>query len=54
MSFQKLTGVIPPLITSFTEEGEIDERKLRRLVDFLVKHVQELFVCGSYLYNEEI
>ena len=36
------------MITSFTEEGEIDERKLRHLVDFLVKHVKGLFVCGSY------
>ena len=36
------------MITSFTEEGEVDERKLRRLIDFLVRYVKGLFVYCSY------
>jgi len=48
MSFQKLEGVVPPLITPFTEDGEVDKKKLRFLVNFLAHHVHGLFVCGSY------
>lgn len=48
MLLQRLKGAIPPLITPFTEEGEIDKNKLKLLVDFLSNHVQGLFVCGSY------
>jgi len=41
-------GIIPPLMTPFTEAGEIYERGLRTLVDFVVPHVQGLYPCGTY------
>lgn len=41
-------GVIPPIITPFTPEGEVDGGAFHELVDFWVKHVQGLFVCGTY------
>lgn len=36
------------MITSFTEKGEVDERKLRRLIDFLARYVKGLFLYCSY------
>jgi dihydrodipicolinate synthase/N-acetylneuraminate lyase len=44
----KLRGVIPPMITPFTKEGDLDLKNLRKLVEFLSLHVQGLFICGSY------
>jgi dihydrodipicolinate synthase/N-acetylneuraminate lyase len=44
----KLRGVIPPLITPFTEEGELNEQALADLVQFLDDRVHGLFVGGSY------
>ncbi|PRX96992.1 dihydrodipicolinate synthase family protein [Allonocardiopsis opalescens] len=41
-------GVIPPLCTPLTPDGEVDDASLRRLVDFLVDAgVSGLFVTGS-------
>jgi len=45
---QKLTGVIPPLITPFTRDDRVDEDALRAIVRFLKPHVHGLFVCGTY------
>ncbi|MEU9335860.1 dihydrodipicolinate synthase family protein [Streptomyces sp. NPDC048290] len=43
-----LTGVVPPVCTPLTPEGEVDVRSLRRLVDHLVAGgVHGLFVLGS-------
>ena len=44
----KLKGVIPPMITPFTEAGELDEQSLRQLVTYLNGKVDGLFICGSY------
>lgn len=44
----KLRGVIPPMITPFQENGELDEPSLRSLVEYLSQHVDGLFICGSY------
>jgi N-acetylneuraminate lyase/4-hydroxy-tetrahydrodipicolinate synthase len=45
----RFEGVIPPLITPFTENGEVFEKGLRDLIDFQVeKGVKGLFVCGTY------
>lgn len=44
----KLKGVIPPMITPFKENGELDEQGLRQLVEFLNGKVDGLFICGSY------
>ncbi|MGN0976919.1 MAG: dihydrodipicolinate synthase family protein [Faecousia sp.] len=45
---KKLSGVIPPMITPFTKEGDVDEQGLRRLVEYLSGKVDGLFICGSY------
>ena len=45
---KNLYGVIPPMITPFTETGEVDVPGLEKLLDFLIGHVDGLFICGSY------
>lgn len=45
---KKLSGVIPPMITPFTQDGELDEQALRQLVEYLSGKVDGLFICGSY------
>jgi dihydrodipicolinate synthase/N-acetylneuraminate lyase len=44
----KLQGVVPPMITPFDQQGELDVAKLEQLVDFLSDRVNGLFICGSY------
>lgn len=44
----KLYGVIPPMVTPFREDGELDFKGLETLVDHLGTRVDGLFVCGSY------
>ena len=46
---EQLTGIIPPLTTPFTPEGEVFEEGLRRLVAFQIeKGSHGLFICGTY------
>lgn len=45
---KKLYGVIPPMITPFTQGGELDIPGLEALVDYLSTRVDGLFICGSY------
>ena len=46
---QQLSGIIPPLTTPFTREGEVYEEGLRQLVDFQIERgVHGLFICGTY------
>jgi dihydrodipicolinate synthase/N-acetylneuraminate lyase len=44
----KLQGVVPPMITPFDQQGNLDVPKLELLVDFLSDNVNGLFICGSY------
>jgi len=44
----KMRGVYPPMITPFDKKGDLDIDALKTLVKFLSKHVQGLFICGSY------
>lgn len=45
----KFEGIIPPLITPFSKEGEVFEMGLRNLIDFQIeKGVKGLFMCGTY------
>ena len=45
----KAKGIIPPLTTPFTKEGEVYEEGLRLLVEFQVEGgVHGLFICGTY------
>ncbi|PNS42312.1 dihydrodipicolinate synthase family protein [Mesotoga sp. B105.6.4] len=41
-------GIIPPVLTTFDSEGNIDEKRYLNLIDFLSKKVHGLFVCGTY------
>ena len=41
-------GIIPPIMTAFTESGEIYEKGTREIVDYIVPHVQGLYPCGTY------
>ena len=41
-------GIIPPMMTAFTKDGEIYEKGTRDMVDFIVPHVQGLYPVGSY------
>lgn len=45
---RKVIGVVPPMVTPFTRAGDVDERNLAALVEFLCRHVHGLFICGSY------
>jgi 4-hydroxy-tetrahydrodipicolinate synthase len=44
----KFKGIIPPLITCFTRNGELDETAQRELVRFQAKHVDGFYPCGTY------
>jgi dihydrodipicolinate synthase/N-acetylneuraminate lyase len=44
----KLKGVVPPMITPFKKDGDIDYPGLERLVSYLCQQVHGLFICGSY------
>lgn len=49
MSSTNITGILPPLITSFTETGEIYEKGIRNVVNFLLERgVHGFFITGSY------
>ena len=46
---EKITGIFPPMITSFTPEGDIYEKGIRSVINFLFEHgVHGLFITGSY------
>lgn len=46
---KELRGIIPPLTTPFTPQGDVYEKGLRRLVEFQIeKGVHGLFICGTY------
>ena len=44
----KLKGVVPPMLTPFDHDGNLDTGSLEKLVDFLKDRVNGLFICGSY------
>lgn len=44
----RMKGVIPPMITPFKENGEVDYESLVTLVNFLKNEVHGLFITGSY------
>jgi len=44
----KLQGVVPPMITPFMENGDLDIKNLEKLLDFLKERVNGLYICGSY------
>ncbi len=44
----RMKGVIPPMITPFTEDGDVDFEQLEKLVEYLSTRVDGVFICGSY------
>jgi dihydrodipicolinate synthase/N-acetylneuraminate lyase len=44
----KMKGVVPPMITPFTEDGQVDYEGLKILVNFLRDKVDGIFITGSY------
>ena len=44
----KLQGIVPPMITPFDRDGNLDVENLEKLLDFLKDRVNGLFICGSY------
>lgn len=41
-------GIIPPIVTPFTDEGKVDYAKLREMVEFLIRNgVHGLFPMGT-------
>ncbi|TWB12204.1 4-hydroxy-tetrahydrodipicolinate synthase [Rhizobium sp. ERR 1071] len=48
MNLDKINGIIPPIVTPFTQDGEIDEAAFRGIVKFnLSKNVHGVCVGGS-------
>jgi len=48
MNLDNITGIVPPIVTPFTEAGEIDEKAFRGVVQFnLKKKVHGVCVGGS-------
>ena len=45
---KKMHGVVPPMITPFKLNGDLDVENLKTLVQFLSKNVDGLFITGSY------
>lgn len=44
----KMKGVVPPMVTPFDREGNVDYKALQQLVEFLKENVDGLFITGSY------
>lgn len=44
----KMKGVVPPMITPFDKDGNVDKESLKKLVNYLKNEVDGLFITGSY------
>ena len=45
---KEIKGVLPALITPFTDTGDVDREKLKAFLRFLIPQVHGLYPCGSY------
>jgi len=45
---EKMQGVVPPMITPFKKNGELDVEGLKRLLKYLKNEVDGVFITGSY------
>jgi 4-hydroxy-tetrahydrodipicolinate synthase len=45
---KQFSGIIPPVITCFDEEGRINEAAQREVIRFQAKHVNGFYPCGTY------
>lgn len=48
MKANEFTGIIPPLLSSFTQQGEIYEQGIREIVRFTLPHVHGFYPIGTY------
>lgn len=48
MKAKEFVGIIPPLLSSFTRDGEIYEKGIREITGFVLPHVQGLYPIGTY------
>ena len=48
MKAKEFIGVIPPIMSSFTKEGEIYEKGLREIIRFTLPHVNGYYPIGTY------
>jgi dihydrodipicolinate synthase/N-acetylneuraminate lyase len=48
MKAKDFKGIIPPILTSFTKDGEIDEKAWKELIEFMLPHVQGFYPIGTY------
>ena len=48
MKAKEYIGIIPPLLSSFTADGEINEQGLREIIRFVLPHVNGLYPIGTY------
>jgi len=48
MKAKEFIGVIPPIMSSFTREGEIYEKGVREIIRFTLPHVNGYYPIGTY------
>ncbi len=48
MKAKEFIGVIPPIMSSFTEDGEIYEKGVREIIRFTLPHVNGYYPIGTY------
>lgn len=48
MKAKEFLGIIPPMLSSFTKDGEIYEKGLREIVQFTLPHVHGFYPIGTY------
>lgn len=48
MKANEFVGIIPPMLSSFDGDGEVNEKGLRELVRFIVPHADGLYPTGTY------
>ncbi len=45
---KQISGIIPPVITSFDQNGNFNEQSQREIIRFLLPHVQGFYPVGTY------
>lgn len=48
MKAKEFKGIIPPIQTSFTADGELNEQGIRNLIRFTLPHVHAYYPIGTY------
>jgi dihydrodipicolinate synthase/N-acetylneuraminate lyase len=48
MTKNRIHGIMPAVLTPFTEDGRVDVAKLQNYLEYLTSRVHGLWICGSY------